>query len=130
MIDETIASREAALTGRLSFLNTGASTAQVRIYGGTRPASSADVPGSPMLVAVELDNPAGTVAAGALTLDPVAPGLIANTGTATWVRVVNRNGDTAFDMDAGATGSGAECILTQTNLYAGGLVAILSAVLS
>ncbi len=129
-IRETTPSREAALSGRLSFLNTGTGTAAVEIYGGTRPASVNDAPGSPMLASVPLNNPAGTVAAGALTLDPSGSGLITATGTATWARAVNRNGVVAFDMDAGVTGGGAECQMGNTNLYAGGQVAITSAVLS
>ena len=129
MISESLGSREAALAGRLGFLNTGSGVAAVRVYDGTRPASWADTPTSVMLVSIPLANPAGVVASGQLVLDPEEPGLVSNSGLATWARVVNRNGDTAFDMDAGAAGSGAECILTQTTLFAGGQVAITSAVL-
>lgn len=129
MISETTACRESALSGRLTFLDTGSGTASINVYGGTRPASVNDAPGSAALVTVDLNNPAGVVSGGVLTLDPTASGLIANTGTATWARVVNRNGGTAFDMDAGLTGSGAECVMSEVDLYAGGLVTVLSAVL-
>jgi hypothetical protein len=130
MIEETVACREAALTGRLSFLNTGTGTAAVQIYGGTRPGSVNSAPGSSPLVTIPLDNPAGAVSSGSLVLDPFAPGLIAVTGEATWARVINRNGATAFDLDAGAVGSAAEVQLSQTQLYAGGSVAIVSATLA
>lgn len=129
MIEETTACREGALSGRLTFLNTGAGTAYVRVYGETRRASVNDAPGTPLLVEIPLENPAGAVSAGALTLSAADTGLIANTGIATWATVVNRNGDTAFDMDAGAVASGAECELSEVNLFAGGLVALVSAVL-
>lgn len=129
MISETTSCREASLSGRLTFLNTGSGTAAVRVYGDTRPVSVNDVPGTTLLVEIPLENPAGAVSAGALSLSPADAGLIANTGTATWVRVVNRNGDTAFDMDAGAVASGAECELSEVDLFAGGLVALVSAVL-
>lgn len=129
MIEETTTCREAALSGRLDFLNTGTGDAAIRVYGGTRPASVNDVPGTDLLVQVLLQNPAGAVSAGALILIPADTGQIAITGTATWARVVNQNGDTAFDMDAGLTGSGAECVLTEVDLYAGGLVSVVSAVL-
>lgn len=82
-----------------------------------------------MLVEIPLENTTGSVSAGALSLNPADTGLIANTGVGTWATVVNRNGDTAFDMDAGAVGSGAECELSEVNLFAGGLVALVSAVL-
>lgn len=129
MISETTSCREAALSGRVSFLNTGTGIAAIRVYGGTRPATAADAPGTAMLVEIPLENTTGSVSAGALSLNPADTGLIANTGTATWVRVVNRNGDTGFDMDAGAVASGAECELSEVDLFAGGLVALVSAVL-
>lgn len=129
MISETTSCREAALSGRVSFLNTGTGIAAIRVYGGTRPATAADAPGTAMLVEIPLENTTGSVSAGALSLNPADTGLIANTGTATWVRVVNRNGDTGFDMDAGLEASGAECEMSEVDLFAGGLVALVSAVL-
>lgn len=129
MITESIASREAALGGRLAFLNTGTGTAYVQIYDGVRPISAQDPATGTLLAAVPLADPAGAVDTGALTLDPLEPGLIGATGVATWARVVNRNGATAFDMDVGDTLSAAECRLSTTQLYAGGSVVIVSAVL-
>lgn len=130
MIKESTASREAGLNGRLTFLSAGTGTAAVRIYGGTRPAFPTDAPGSAMLVAVTLTNPPGTVASGQLSLTATGPATVVASGTATWARVINENGDAAFDMDVGLTGSGAELILTQTQLFVGGQVSITSAVLS
>lgn len=128
MIEETTASRGAALQGRLDYINTGTGTAKIQVYGGTRPASVNDAPGTPLLVAIDLQNPAGSITSGVLSLAAVEPGLIMNTGTPTWARVVNRNGATCFDMDAGTTG--VECILSAANLFAGGLVSLISANLS
>ncbi len=135
MISETVGCREAALSGRLTYLNTGSGTAAIKVYNGTRPDTAADAPTGDMLVSIPLNNTTGSVAGGSLTLSPSGAGMIAVTGTvaggteATWVRVVNRNGDTAFDMDAGLAGSGKECILSDVDLYAGGLLSVLSAVL-
>lgn len=129
MISETTSCREAALSGRVSFLNTGTGIAAIRVYGGTRPATAADAPGTAMLVEIPLENTTGSVSAGALSLNPADTGLIANTGMATWVRVVNRNGDTGFDMDAGLEASGAECEMSEVDLFAGGQVSVVSAVL-
>lgn len=129
IVTESLASLEAALAGRLAFLNTGTGVAALRFYGGTKPASAADAPSTPMLVAVELENPAGTVAAGVLTLAPGDPGLILQSGAPTWCRAVNRAGATAFDMDVGLEGSGAACEVSTLDLRAGGLLSVLSAVL-
>ena len=135
MITETIESREAALSGRLGFLNTGTGAhAHVQIYGGTRPANASDAPGTPLLVAIPLANPAGAVAGGVLTLAPHDTGLIMETGAPTWARVVNRNGATVCDMNAGIAGSrpggtNPECVLSTTPLFAGGQVSITAAVL-
>lgn len=129
MITQTVPFNEAALTGRLNFINTGTGTAVVEIYGNTRPATASGAPIDPPLVVIDLQNPAGVVNLGTLELFAVEPALILNSGLATWARVKNRNGDTAFDMDAGAVGSGAEAELSQTTLFAGGLVSLVSAVL-
>ena len=129
MISQTTAFNEAAHSGRLDFLNSGTGTAVIEIYGGTRPATAATATSEPVLVSIALDNPAGVVDAGTLELLATDPGMIVTSGLATWARVKNRNGDTAFDMDAGAVGSGAECELSQTTLFAGGLVTLVSAIL-
>lgn len=131
MISESTASREAALSGRLAFLNTGSGVAGLRIYNGTRPPNANATPSGNeyLLVTVPLSDPAGTVSGGTLTLTQAEPGLINSTGIATWARAVNRDGQTAFDMDVGAVGSGAECELSSTTLYAGGDLNMVSAIL-
>jgi len=125
----TTAHNDARLGGTLAYLDTGTGNAAVRIHGGTRPATPADVPTSAMLVQVGLTKPAGSVAAGVLTLTQLEDGLIAETGIATWARVVNGNGDTAFDCDCGEGAGAWEVTLAQTQLYAGGAARITSAVL-
>jgi hypothetical protein len=129
MIYESVESREAALSGRVIFLGTGTGTAAVQLYESPRPATPGDAPTTPMLASIALNEPAGTVIAGALVMEPTSPATVAVSGTPTWARVVNRDGDVAFDMDAGPVDSGAECILSQSGLVAGSQVAILSAIL-
>ncbi len=125
----TTALADARLSGALAFLDTGPGNAAVRIYGDPRPATPADPPTTAMLVQVSLTKPAGSVAAAVLTLTQLEDGLIATSGSATWARVVNGNGDTAFDCDCG-TGPGAwEVQLPQATLYAGGAARITIAVL-
>lgn len=122
MIGESLAFHEAAHVGRLAFLNTGAGVAAVEVYGDTRPASVVDAPGTVLLVSIPLQTPPGSVSAGVLSLLPDDVGLILSSGTPTWARVVNRNGEGAFDMDVGV-----ECILSSGTLFAGGSVALISA---
>jgi hypothetical protein len=130
-VTESFASHEAALAGRLTFLDTGTAAAKIQLYDGVRPlvTVAADV-GNNLIAEVALQDPAGSVVANALhLLASVTPATVLYTGTPTWARAVNGNGATAFDMDCGITGSGAECILTDAILYAGGVVTIVSATL-
>ena len=119
----------ARLQGVINFLDTGAGNAAVRIYGSTRAASVDDVPGSAMLVQVELSKPCGTVTGGVLTLTQLENGMVANSGTATWARFVNGDGDTAFDADAGQGAGAWEVQLALATVYAGGDAQIVTAVL-
>lgn len=137
MITESQASRLAALAGRLALVSTGtAGPAAIWVFGGTRPATPDDLPGSAMIGSVPLTDPAGSVAlvggVPTMTLTPLEPGMNATTGVPTWARVVNRDGAPCFDMDAGIEGSGPggsdpECVVSDSPLYAGGLLTILSA---
>lgn len=125
----TQAHNNARLAGTLAYLDTGASTARLRIYGGTRPASPTTAPGSAMLVEIPLTKPAGTVAGGVLSLTQSANGMVEQSGVATWARAVNGNGDPVFDADAGQGPGAWEVVLAQAQLYAGGEVALTSATL-
>lgn len=125
----TQAHADARLTGTVTYLDSGTGNAAVRLYGGTRPATPADTPSSEMLVQIPLSKPCGTVSAGVLTLTQLEDGLIGTSGIATWARVVNGDGATAFDCDCGAGPGVWEVQLAQVNLYAGGGARITSAVL-
>lgn len=130
-VTESIASHEAALAGRLTFLDTGTAAAKLQLYDGERPlVGVAPSVGNNLIAEVTLQDPSGAVVANALNLlASMPPATVLYTGTPTWARALNGNGATAFDMDCGITGSGAECILTDAVLYAGGVVTIVSATL-
>ena len=125
----TQAHNEARLEATRAFLDTGTGRARVRLYGGTRPSSVTADPGTPLIAEIPLQKPCGSVAGGVLTLVQHEDGLIMHTGVVTWARVVNGNGDTAFDCDAGEGVGPWEIQLAQTQLYAGGSARLLSAVL-
>ena len=120
----------ARLEGTRAFLDVGASPARVRIYGGTRPATPADIPSSAMLVEVRLTKPCGSVIDGQLLLTPQESALIARTGVATWARIVNGAEIAAMDLDCSALGGTGDIRLAQTQLYAGGYAQMASATLA
>jgi hypothetical protein len=116
------------LAGTLAFIDTGAQAAQVLLYDGVRAASADTAPGvqNRLLVAVPLTQPAGSVAAGTLTLTPQGPGLIALSGTPTWARLVNGDGSAVLDADVGVGAGAWEVQLAQAELFAGGDAKITS----
>lgn len=128
-IATTSALNSARLQAVADFLDTGTGHAAVQVYGGTRATSTDAAPGSAMLVSITLAKPCGVVADGVLTLASAGNALITNSGTATWARVVNGAGSTAFDCDAGEGAGAWEIQLVQGFLYAGGDAALQSAVL-
>lgn len=123
----SIAHNEARLGGTLTFLDTGPNQARIRIYGGVRPASGA-APGT-LLVEIPLDQPAGVVSGGVLTLSSAALPLITNSGVATWARIVTANAAYAFDCDVSDNTGAGEIQLPNTTLFAGGKTSLVSGVL-
>lgn len=115
--------------GSIVDLDSGTGNAAIQIYGGARPASSADAPGSVMLTQISLTKPCGTVSGGLLTLTPLGDGLITASGIATWGRAVNGSGEAAFDCDAGEGVGNWVIQLAQAELTAGGDARMVSAVL-
>lgn len=125
----TVEHNEARLAGTLAFLDEGPQPARLRVYGGVRPASPADVPSSAMLVEIALTKPAGTILDGLLTLTQQEDGLITATGVATWARLVNGNDVTALDLDCSGTDGDGDVRLATTTLYLGGDARMVSAIL-
>lgn len=109
---------DARQAGSLAHLDTGTGHARVRIFDGVQPALGG--PETQLLVEIALTKPAGTVTAGVLSLTASTFGLIAVTGQAAWARVVNGNGDIAFDCDVTDTKGNGVIQLESTQLYAGG----------
>lgn len=121
--------KNARLIAVVAFLDTGAGVARVRIYPGTRPLVGA-APDTGFLVELPLLKPSGSVIDGVLTLAPDEPVLNANSGVAAWARVVNGNGETAFDCDVTDTAGSGEIKIQSTVLYEGGETRMVSGVLT
>lgn len=121
--------KNARLSAVVAFLDTGAGVARVRIYQSARPLVTA-VPNSGFLAELPLLKPSGVVLDGVLTLAPGEPVLNANSGVAAWARVVNGNGETAFDCDVTDTAGTGEIKIQSTVLYEGGETRMVSGALS
>ena len=100
----------------------------LRIYDGTQPATADTAITSQNLLA-ELRFGAtafGTAAAGVITANPITADSSANnTGTATWFRALQSDGTTPL-LDGSVGTSGANCVISQTNITTGDNVACSS----
>lgn len=117
----------ARLNGTLAYLDTGSGHARIRIYDGVRPASGGGA--TTLLTEIALDKPSGAVANGILTLTSADIPLVLASGTATWARIVNGNGDMALDCDVSNQAGTGDIKLVSTSLYAGGKAVLSSATL-
>lgn len=100
--------------------------ALLRIYDGTRPATGGAA--TTKLAEFTLGSPLAAAAAAAVlspTLPSAATGLAA--GTATWWRIVKSDGTTqVIDGSVGASGSGADMILSTTTVSVGLSLSVVS----
>jgi len=104
-------------------------SAKLRIYSGSRPATGGTV--TTLLAELTCNATfAPAASGGTLTLNAITADSSAdNTGTATWARIVKSDGTTfVLDCSVGASGSGADIILSTTSIVAGGNVSCSSAV--
>lgn len=121
------AARNSMLDAIRALLDAGAAGATVKIYTGTQPANAdAALSGNTLLGTLTMSDPAAPGASGGvLTFSAIAEDSSADaTGTATWARVADSNGNTVFDCDAGT--SGTTLILNTASIVTGGPVRITS----
>lgn len=109
--------------------STAGTSAKLRIYNGTRPATG----GTVTTLLAELTCSASAFAAaassGVLTLNAITSDSSADaTGTATWFRIVTSGNTFVMDGDVGTSGS--DLNLNSTSIVATGTVAVSSAVLT
>lgn len=108
-------------------INAGAAAGKLRIYDGVRPATGAAVTTQTLLAELTMADPCqDTITGGILTFDTITTDSSAdNSGTATWMRIVDSDGNFCVDGDVGT--SGADLNLNSTSIIAGQSVAIVSA---
>lgn len=130
------ASTAARNTGLLTFMDSGAGVATLRIYPAPRRALVIDPVGVSMIVAVPLLKPSASIdAAGVMTLLSTGAGLNLISEMAAWAILVNGNGETVFDCDVSAAGGTGDIILSAAgasglNLYSGGETSLSSGTLA
>lgn len=129
MIELALAVKHARLAALRDRIDAGsAGDAEIRLYAGARPAFGG-APAGAMLVSVSLPVPCGTIANGALTLDVANWVNVAASGDIVWGRIFDRDGVVVADLGVGLTGSGQAIEINTLTVFAGGLLAIISAVL-
>lgn len=97
------------------------------IRSGTLPASPQAAPNDGLALAtLILSNPAfGTSVNGVATANLISPDVsIANTGTATWFRIYNRDDGAVIDGTVTATGGGGDLMFDSVEFVKGGTVQI------
>ncbi len=119
----------ARLAGLLAYLDSGTGSAKIRIYGGTRPALPTDAASGSLLVEITLTNPCGSVTGGTASLTQAAADQITSSGTATWARVVRGGESTGIDGSVSDNAGDGDVKINDVQLWAGGFVALVSAVL-
>jgi len=118
-------------TSRGELLATWLAAGEIRVYDGTRPANAdTAVSTQTLLVTFTMANPAGTVTNDVFTGTNPAAAMVANSGTASWARVVDSSAGTVFDADVGVTSSGSVIEIDNVTLASGGYCTITSLALT
>lgn len=128
----TLTARKARMAGLRAQIDAGGG--QFVFYTGTPPATP-DMPTSETLLAtVTLAVPCGVVGQSAtqalLTFTVPQTALATASGNIGWVRIANAAGDQFMDLPCGLAGSGAPVVLSLLQVFAGGEIQLISAVLA
>lgn len=114
----------------VALIDAGSAAGVLKIYDGTRPATGGAIGGSTLLAELPLSDPSfpastgGVITANAITDDTSANA----TGTASWFRLEDSDGNAIIDGDVGVAGS--DLNLATTSIASGVTVSITSMVLT
>lgn len=105
-------------------IDAGSGPGKLRIYSGTRPSTGGTA--TTLLAELTFSDPCAPNASnGVLTFNTItADSSAAASGTATWFRIVDSDGNFVMDGDVGT--SGADLNLNSTSITAGGTVSVTS----
>lgn len=126
--DAALAAQQNALRDAI---DAGAGPGKLRIYDGTKPATAdTAISTQNLLATVVLPKPSAPDATdGVLTIDPISPIVVTDTGTASWARLSDADGNVIGDFDVAAAGSPA-ILLDNAALVVGGGLTINSFVIT
>lgn len=127
------AARNAMLDALSARLNLGSGPATIKFYTGTQPANAdTALSGNTLLGTLTCTDPeapaasSGTTTFSAITQDSSADA----TGTATFARIQDSDGNNVIDCDVTATGGGGAITLNTTSIVTGGPIVISSFTIS
>lgn len=126
------AAANAALDAIRALIDAGAGAGTVKVYNGTIPTNAATAIGSQTLLGTLTfsDPSAASAASRTLTFSAITQDSSADaTGTATWARIADSDGNTIFDASIGS-GSGVVLQFNTTSIVIYGPVAITAFTLS
>lgn len=109
-------------------IDAGGAAGSLKIYDGLKP-SSPDVPVTSQNVLSEhtLSYPCGTAANGILTFGPISEDSFANaTGTASWARIYDSNGNAVADASITQVGGGGDLQMNTVNIVINGPIRFTS----
>lgn len=125
--DLSPAALEFMLAGLQAHLETGTGLAKIEVYNDPKPSIGDPVTTQTKLFEFTLADPVGTITGTELDIDATGPAMVMNSGTPTWARWKNQNGDWHADSDAGGPLSTAAVKVSTTTVTAGGEVSLVSA---
>lgn len=125
-------SKDAVLNALKGRIDNGGAAGSIKIYTGTKPAGPGTaITNQVLLGTLALSYPCGAVAGGALTFGPITQDSQADaTGTATWARIFDSNGNAKIDVDASVTGGSGFMQMNTTSVIFNGPILINSCVIT
>lgn len=117
------------LKATLADIDAGPNPARIELYDGLLPSAPDAVTNARLLAVVTLQMPAGEIVSNALRLLPAGDGMALATGVVGWGRLVNGAGEIVCDGLCTAADGDGPWRLSALQLYAGGAVRLISAVM-
>lgn len=124
----SLEARTALAQALIDQIDAGGAAGVLKIYDGVQP-TGPDIPVTSQNVLSEhtLSYPCGTAENGVLTFGPIAEDSFANaTGTATWARIYDSNGNAVADASITQVGGGGDLQMNTVNIVINGPVRFTS----